>query len=260
MLVQPEIPANTGNIGRTCVVTGSRLHLVGPLGFSLDDRLLHRAGLGYWDSLDVTVYESWDDFLARTGLETSGRAPTKATASVRSETTCAEAGNGTIRDAYAGGYEPQASPQLHLLTKKAARTYAQATYRDGDFLVFGRESTGIPEDILAAHPTSCERIPMLPDATALIDNEAWRARETALRADMPTSSAAPGGPINVTVSTSPLRRQDICGNFIDLENYRISSLNLSNAAAIVLYEALRQTGFANMEEPADSRLDAHLAR
>lgn len=202
VLYQPEIPANTGNIGRTCVVTGSRLHLVGPLGFSLDDKLLHRAGLGYWGSLDVTVYASWEDFLTRNGLAA----------------------------------DSTDSSRLHLLTKKAARTYAQATYRDGDFLVFGRESTGIPENVLAAHPASCERIPMLPDVETLANNEEWREQEDALHG----LDEQAGG-------SSPLRRQDICGNFIDPEGYRISSLNLSNAAAIVLYEALRQTGFAGME-------------
>lgn len=192
VLFEPEIPANTGNIGRSCVVTGSRLHLVGPLGFSLDDHLLHRAGLGYWDSLDLCVYDSWSEFLEKNGL-------------------------------VAG----QAEPRLHLLTKKARRTYAEARYTDGDFLVLGRESNGIPEDMLATWPQSCERIPMLPDAAALDNAATWAAH------DAHSDHAA-------------LRAQDICGNFIDPEDYRISALNLSNAAAIVLYEALRQTGFPGM--------------
>lgn len=118
VLVAPEIPANTGNIGRTCVVTGSRLHLVGPLGFSLDERSLRRAGLGYWESLDVAVYADWDEFVEKSGL--------------------------------AG-----AEARLHLLTKKARRTYAEATYRDGDFLVFGCESVGLPEALLADHADRC---------------------------------------------------------------------------------------------------------
>lgn len=214
VLYEPEIPANTGNIGRTCVVTGSRLHLVRPLGFSLDDHLLHRAGLGYWENLDVVVYESWDDFLARTGVG-------EARASARD-----------------GETQAQADSQLHLLTKKASRTYAEATYRDGDYLVFGRESTGIPENVLAAYPSCCERIPMLPDTETLANNAAWRAQEEGLHAGSLAGASTDG--------TSPLRRQDICGNFIDPEDFRISSLNLSNAAAIVLYEALRQTGFAGM--------------
>ena len=192
VLFQPEIPANTGNIGRTCVVTGSRLHLVGPLGFSLDDRMLQRAGLGYWRSLDVRVYDDWADFLAQNAL---------AADDVR----------------------------LHYLTKKARRTYAESTYADGDYLVFGKESTGIPEEVLADAPERCERIPMLADADSIRDADDWAAPD---RGD--------------AGAESPLLAQDICGNFIDPSDYRISALNLSNAAAVVLYEALRQTGFGGM--------------
>lgn len=214
VLYEPEIPANTGNIGRTCVLTGARLHLVGPCGFSLDDRLLHRAGLGYWGSLDVRAYDGWPAFLQENGLADAS-----------------------------GGVTPEGSACLHLLTKKAARTYAQATYRDGDYLVFGKESTGIPERLLAEMPERCERIPMLPDAEALADGAAWRARHEMLgRRDGGATDGVPaGGP-----APSPLLRQDICGNFVDPDDYRIGSLNLSNAAAVVLYEALRQTGFAGM--------------
>ncbi len=190
VLFEPEIPSNTGNIGRTCVVTGSRLHLIGPLGFSLGDDMLRRAGLGYWHSLDVTTYAGWEEFLAQNGLgETDER--------------------------------------LHLLTKKARKTYAQATYADGDFLVFGKESTGLPEELLARAASRCERIPMLPDATTLKDAGEWAAR------------------VGRKQSHEALR-QDVCGNFVDPDDYRISALNLSNSAAIVLYEALRQTGFQGM--------------
>ena len=192
VLVTPEIPANTGNIGRTCVVTGSRLHLVGPLGFALDERALRRAGLGYWESLDVTVYDSWADFMERSRL--------------------------TPRD-----------PRLHLLTKKARRTYAEARYVDGDYLVFGCESVGLPEELLASHPEGCERIPMLPDAASLANATTWGAPRAGKES-----------------AHEPLLAQDVCGNFVNPEDYRISALNLSNAAAVVLYEALRQTGFAGM--------------
>ncbi|WP_072373225.1 TrmH family RNA methyltransferase [Thermophilibacter mediterraneus] len=188
VLVAPEIPANTGNIGRTCVVTGTRLHLVEPLGFSLDERSLRRAGLAYWESLDVTVHESWDALLDAAG----------------------------------------AGARLHLLTKKARRTYAEATYRDGDYLVFGCESVGLPEELLAAHARCCERIPMLADASSLDNASSW---------------AAPGE----RGGHAALLAQDVCGNFVNPEDYRISALNLSNAVAIVLYEALRQTGFPGME-------------
>jgi len=209
VLYAPEIPANTGNIGRTCVLTGSRLHLVEPLGFSLDSRMLRRAGLGYWQNLDVTRYAGWDEFLWQNGMAGDGATPTD-------------------------------TPRLHLLTKKARRTYAESTYRDGDFLVFGSESTGIPEQVLAAHPTSCERIPMLPDATSLANRDAWAAHEASL-GDAAASAGA---------GASPLMRQDICGNFVNVDDWRISALNLSNAVAVVLYEALRQTGFAGMGDGA----------
>ena len=190
VLFEPEIPSNTGNIGRTCVVTGSRLHLIGPLGFSLGDDMLRRAGLAYWHSLDVTTYAGWKEFLAQNGLgETDER--------------------------------------LHLLTKKARKTYTQATYADGDFLVFGKESTGLPEELLARAASRCERIPMLPDATTLKDAGEWAAR------------------VGHEQSHEALR-QDVCGNFVDPDDYRISALNLSNSAAIVLYEALRQTDFQGM--------------
>ena len=78
VLYAPEIPANTGNIGRTCVVTGARLHLVEPLGFSLDDKTVRRAGLGYWQNLDVTTYAGWEDFLARNGLSPADELPASA--------------------------------------------------------------------------------------------------------------------------------------------------------------------------------------
>jgi tRNA (cytidine/uridine-2'-O-)-methyltransferase len=193
VLFEPEIPANTGNIGRSCVLTGSRLHLVGPLGFSLDDHSLHRAGLGYWNSLDASCYTDWGDFLAKNNLVGKG-----------------------------------CGPRLHLLTEKARKCYTDAHYTNGDFLVFGKESTGIPDEILAALPENCERIPMLPDAVSIRNANTWAAPR-------PTNDDA------------ELQRKDICGNFINPKDFRISSLNLSNAVCIVLYEALRQTNFASIE-------------
>lgn len=190
VLYEPEIPSNTGNIGRTCVVTGSRLHLIEPLGFSLEDDMLRRAGLGYWHSLDVTTYPGWDAFLAQNDLT-------------------------------------EADGQLHLLTKKARGTYVEARYQDGDYLVFGKESTGLPEELLARAAERCERIPMLPDAESIRDAGAWSERSGRDRGH-------------------EALRQDVCGNFIDPDDYRISALNLSNSVAVVLYEALRQTGFEVM--------------
>lgn len=206
VLFEPEIPSNTGAIGRTCVVTGARLHLIGPLGFDIDDKKLRRAGLAYWESLDVTIYESWRDFLERNNLFGP---------------------DGVV------GAETRA--RLHLLTKKARKTYARATYREGDFLVFGKESAGLPEALLADLPDCCERIPMLPDESTLENRSEWEARADEL-----------GGGSSVT-SHERLQRRDICGNFVDPDDYRISALNLANAASIVLYEALRQTGFAGMD-------------
>ena len=195
VLYEPEIPSNTGNIGRTCVVTGSRLHLIEPLGFSLEDDMLRRAGLGYWHSLDVRTYASWEVFLAQNGLG-------------------------------------QDDARLHLLTKKARRTYAEASYSPGDFLVFGKESTGLPEELLVRVPERCERIPMLRDCDSLDNAEAWEAHEESLG--------------HTEDSHEAILQQDICGNFVNPDDYRISALNLSNSAAIVLYEALRQTGFPGM--------------
>ena len=183
VLVEPEIPANTGNIGRTCVLTGARLHLVGPLGFDLSDRAVARAGLAYWQSLDVTTYPDWQHF----------------------EETCLR-----------GNYE-----HVHLLTKIGARRYCDATYHDGDWLVFGKESSGLPRTLLEAHPTHCERIPMLDDGV-LRNASTWHARHHELHPEL---------------------RRDICGNFVDEREGRITSLNLSNAVAIVAYEALRQLDF-----------------
>lgn len=149
VLLEPEIPANTGNIGRTCVATGARLHLIEPLGFSLSEKALKRAGMDYWSELDVTTYIDYEDFLTR---------------------------------------NPDA--KLYFATTKGRHIYSDARFEDNCYLVFGKESAGIPEEILKEHPDTCVRIPM--------------AGET-------------------------------------------RSLNLSNSVAVVLYEALRQHGFANMK-------------
>lgn len=222
VLVEPEIPANTGNIGRTCVLAGARLHLVGPLGFSLSEKALRRAGLAYWQSLDVRTYESWDDFvdknpvvredLSNWGYADAGRPG--ASADARS------AGTG----ACAGGAPAIRTPRVHLLTKAGARVYTESTYHDGDYLVFGKESSGLARELIDAHPGLCERIPMRGDA-ALTNAEGWHKSHGALHPEL---------------------KQDVCGNFVDPREFQVASLNLSNAAAIVLYEALRQTGFAGL--------------
>lgn len=149
VLLEPEIPANTGNIGRTCVATGTRLHLIEPLGFSLSEKALKRAGMDYWPDLDVTTYVDYEDFLVR---------------------------------------NPGA--QIFFATTKGRHIYSDASYPDGCYIMFGKESAGIPEEILKAHPDTCVRIPMIGETR---------------------------------------------------------SLNLSNSVAVVLYEALRQQGFAHMK-------------
>lgn len=148
VLVEPEIPPNTGNISRLCAAVGARLHLIKPLGFSIDDRHLKRAGLDYWHLVEVVVHESWEGFMG----------------SVRPEQIC-------------------------LSTTKGGRHYTSVSFEPGSYLVFGRETRGLPPELLAAYPQRCIRIPMIDEAR---------------------------------------------------------SLNLSNAVAVVLYEALRQHGFPDL--------------
>lgn len=220
VLVEPEIPANTGNIGRTCVVSGTHLHLVGPLGFSLDDKSLKRAGMAYWQSLNVSVYDNWDQFLKKNGLVQASDTPA---------TDAAHDAVAAVDDTSATGRSP-----LHFLTKKAKKTYTQATYHDGDYLIFGKESLGLSEELLAQHADECERIPMLQDSASLVNREDWSQKHDVLDGEDQYSHPA-------------LLQQDICGNFIDPNEFSVSALNVSNAAAIVLYEALRQIGFPGMD-------------
>ncbi len=126
VLLEPEIPANTGNIGRTCCATGTRLHLIRPLGFSLDEKHLKRAGLDYWDLLDVEVYDSYPDFL-----------------------------------------EKNPGAKIYMATTKAKKVYTEVSYEPDCYLMFGKESAGIPESILVEHPDTSVRIPMNEDIRSL---------------------------------------------------------------------------------------------
>ncbi|MCD8330849.1 MAG: tRNA (cytidine(34)-2'-O)-methyltransferase [Lachnospiraceae bacterium] len=126
VLLEPEMPANTGNIGRTCVATGSKLHLIRPLGFQINDKMLKRAGLDYWPDLDVTVYDDYEDFLER---------------------------------------NPGA--KIYMASTKAQRLYTEPDYEDGCYLMFGKESAGLPEELLLANRENTVRIPMLPDIRSL---------------------------------------------------------------------------------------------
>lgn len=149
VLLEPEIPDNTGNIGRTCVATGSSLHLIKPLGFDITEKAVRRAGLDYWKDLNLYVYENFEDFMQKNG-----------------------------------------NPVVYMATTKAVKKYTDISFDKDSFIMFGKESKGIPEEILVTSPETCIRIPM----------EA---------------------------------------------QYR--SLNLSNSVAIVVYEALRQNDFLDLE-------------
>ena len=149
VLHEPEIPANTGNIGRTCVATGSTLHLIEPLGFRLNEKEIKRAGMDYWEHLDVRRYDDYRDFC-----------------------------------------EKNPNAKIWFATTKAKHTYTDVEFGPDDYIMFGKESAGIPEEILVDHEENCIRIPMLP---------------------------------------------------------QIRSLNLSNSVSIVLYEALRQQNFTQMQ-------------
>lgn len=124
VLVEPEIPQNTGNISRTCAATGAHLHLVEPLGFRVDDKKLKRAGLDYWHLLNITYYKNLEDFFAR------NQGP------------------------------------FFYFTTKGKHVYSDMQYPDGSYLVFGKETAGLPEELLHEHPESCVRLPMLDDDTA----------------------------------------------------------------------------------------------
>ncbi len=126
ILLEPEIPHNTGAIGRTCVATNTSLHLIKPLGFEITDKSLKRSGLDYWDKLDVHYYENFEDFMQK---------------------------------------NPNAN--VYMGTTKALQTYADVTYKDNDFIMFGKESKGIPENILKENKENCIRIPMLEEYRSL---------------------------------------------------------------------------------------------
>ena len=159
VLYEPEIPANTGNIGRTCVATGTRLHLIEPLGFRLNEKQIKRAGMDYWKDLDVTTYVNYQEFL-----------------------------------------EKNPGAKIYMATTKGQNVYTEVSYEEDCYIMFGKESAGIPESILQKYPETseilahnkdrCVRIPMLSE---------------------------------------------------------IRSLNLSNSVAVVLYEALRQNDFSQMQ-------------
>ncbi len=125
VMVEPEIPQNAGNVARTCAATGARLHLVGPMGFTVDDKKLKRAGLDYWHFLDITYYEDLDDFFSKNEGE------------------------------------------FFFFTTKARHVYSEVEYPDGCYLFFGKETKGLPEELLLKYPDRCVRLPMIGDARSL---------------------------------------------------------------------------------------------
>lgn len=156
VLVNPEIPANTGNIARTCAATGTHLHLVRPLGFSTDDRVLKRAGLDYWYAVNITYYDSFEE----------------------------------VEAAFPEG-------RFFFTSTRATKRYSDFAFRDGDLFVFGKETKGLPQEMLDRHPETCMRLPMTD---------------------------------------------------------KVRSLNLANTAAIVVYEALKQNGFPELDVASGSPL------
>lgn len=153
VLVEPEIPQNTGNIARTCAATGASLHLVKPMGFTPDDKKLKRAGLDYWHELDITYYENLDEFLSL-----------------------------------------HKNDNLYYFSTKAPRAYTEVNYPEKVFLVFGKETKGLPEELLKKNPETTVRIPMRD---------------------------------------------------------KLRSLNLSNSAAIAVYEVFRQRDFEGLKEDGE---------
>lgn len=126
ILHEPEIPANTGNIGRTCVATGTALHLIRPLGFDISDKAVRRAGMDYWNDLELYVYEDFNDFVSK---------------------------------------NPNA--RIYMATTKAKKAYTEAIYEENDFIMFGKESAGIPEEILIKYEDTSVRIPMIGEIRSL---------------------------------------------------------------------------------------------
>lgn len=126
VLHEPEIPANTGNIGRTCCATGTRLHLIEPMGFKINEKSVKRAGLDYWDKLDVVIYDSYADFV-----------------------------------------EKNPDAKIYYATTKAPQSYDEVSYEEDCYIMFGKESAGIPESILVNNEETCVRIPMNPDIRSL---------------------------------------------------------------------------------------------
>ena len=141
VLHEPEIPFNTGAIGRTCVATNTKLHLIKPYGFILNSKNIKKAGMDYWEHLQLKEYLSYEDFL--NSLEDKGKME------------------------IASGEVPGARPKIWYATTKAKRSYTEVSFSENDYIMFGKESAGIPEEILVEDEEHCIRIPMLEEARSL---------------------------------------------------------------------------------------------
>lgn len=155
VLHEPEIPFNTGAIGRTCVATKSTLHLIKPYGFILNDKNIKKAGMDYWSLLKLREYISYEDFMA--GVEEERTDMEKAIGEVSSENISSENASGT----------KIALPKVWYATTKAHKTHTEVSFSPNDYIVFGKESAGIPEEILVDNEEQCIRIPMLEEARSL---------------------------------------------------------------------------------------------
>ena len=160
VLHEPEIPFNTGAIGRTCVATKSTLHLIKPYGFILNDKNIKKAGMDYWSLLKLREYISYEEFIK--GVEEEKREMEKAIGEASSENTLSE--NAAYENA------PKTSialPKVWYATTKAHKTHTEVSFSPNDYIVFGKESAGIPEEILVDNEEQCIRIPMLEEARSL---------------------------------------------------------------------------------------------
>ena len=167
VLHEPEIPFNTGAIGRTCVATGSSLHLIYPLGFILNDKYVKRAGMDYWPKLDLHEYDDYNDFLSKhREIIYNG----DGTPSYHEETVQADSENTDPHDeecVHTNSNDGTSRPKLWFATTKARQCYSDVKFGPDDYIMFGKESAGIPEEILVEHPEACIRIPMLGDTRSL---------------------------------------------------------------------------------------------
>lgn len=160
VLHEPEIPFNTGAIGRTCVATKSTLHLIKPYGFILNDKNIKKAGMDYWPLLKLREYISYEEFMA--GVEEERKEMEKAMGETSSEN--------TLSENVASENAPKTSialPKLWYATTKAHKTHTEVSFSPNDYIVFGKESAGIPEEILVDNEEQCIRIPMLEEARSL---------------------------------------------------------------------------------------------